>query len=154
MENPESDPRLGGTRRSAAAATPWNRIANRPESKHELRLCPFGACSSGQLLPRKFPPYAIPLPFSGGGLGWGANLERPGPAHVGYDYRLRREITPTPPALIKGREKIGSRAASLLRLRPLVLGHGRLGGLGHLGRGQVLLVGRDRPAMAEGIQQD
>src|SRR5438034_8353144 len=69
LENPESDPRLGGTRRSAAAATPWNRIANRPESKHELRLCPFGACSSGQLLPRKFLPYAIPLPLKGGGDG-------------------------------------------------------------------------------------
>src|SRR5207244_6242846 len=27
LENPESDPRLGGTRRSAAAATPWNRTA-------------------------------------------------------------------------------------------------------------------------------
>src|SRR5438876_1596710 len=36
-------------------------------------------------------PNAIALPFSGGGLGWGANLERPGPAHVGYDSRLRRE---------------------------------------------------------------
>src|SRR5437773_4040919 len=72
MENPESDPRLGGTGRSAAAATPWNRIANRPESKHELRLCPFGACSSGQLLARKFLPYAIPLPLKGGGVGRGA----------------------------------------------------------------------------------
>src|SRR5206468_10259876 len=80
LENPESDPRLGGTRRSAAAATPWNRIANRPESKHELRLCPFGACSSGQLLPRKFLPYAIPLPFSGGGLGWGARGANSRPA--------------------------------------------------------------------------
>src|SRR5437773_11927240 len=72
LENPESDPRLGGTRRSAAAATPWNRIANRPESKHELRVCQFGACSSGQLLARKFLPYAIPLPLKGGGVGRGA----------------------------------------------------------------------------------
>src|SRR5438874_4039055 len=76
MENPESDPRLGGMRRSAAAATPWNRIANRPESKHELRLCPFGACSSGQLLARKFLPYAIPLPLRGRVRVGGRNIAR------------------------------------------------------------------------------
>src|SRR5206468_10870002 len=79
LENPESDPRLGGTRRSAAAATPWNRIANRPESKHELRLCPFGACSSGQLLPRKFLPYAIPLPSRGRGTQTGRGYYNPRP---------------------------------------------------------------------------
>src|SRR5437667_960434 len=91
MENPESDPRLGGTRRSAAAATPWNRIANRPESKHELRLCPFGACSSGQLLARKFLPYAIPLPSRGRG-------SKKGRGHLIY---------PRPPSLW-GRARVGA----------------------------------------------